>query len=120
LTALDQTITTAAEGAASSETLDGLIEVDADIVSGDSGGPLLDAEGEVVGIDTAAPSGATDIMGYAIDVDDAMAIVRQVLPGEETATVSLGCPAFLGVEVASEPTAPAGVQGAAAAPSATG
>ncbi|MFP3713149.1 S1C family serine protease [Puerhibacterium sp. TATVAM-FAB25] len=107
VTALEQTITTAAEGSAAGETLDGLIEVDADIVSGDSGGPLLDAEGEVVGVDTAASSGTADIVGYAIDIDDAMAIVEQVLSGEETATVSLGYPAFLGVEVASEQTASA-------------
>lgn len=113
VTALGRTITTAAEGAASSETLEGLIEVDADIVSGDSGGPLLDAEGEVVGIDTAASSGTSDIVGYAIDVDDAMAIVQQVLSGEETATVTLGYPAFLGVEVASPQAASAGLPGGA-------
>jgi S1-C subfamily serine protease len=114
VTALGRTITTAAEGAAASETLDGLIQVDADIVSGDSGGPLLDDEGEVVGMDTAASSGTGDVVGFAIDIDDAMAVVEQVLAGQESDTVSLGYPAFLGVEVAPQDPTSAGSEGAGA------
>ena len=44
-----------------------MIETTADVVSGDSGGPLFDAEGEVVGIDTAASTGS-EIDGYAIPI----------------------------------------------------
>jgi len=100
VTALDRSITTASELGVAGESLDGLIEVDADIVSGDSGGPLLDAEGEVVGIDTAASSGSADIVGYAVTIDDAMDVVEVVLAGEDTDTVTIGYPAFLGVQVA--------------------
>ena len=39
------------------EELDNLIEIDADVVSGDSGGPLIDEDGEVIGMVTAASSG---------------------------------------------------------------
>lgn len=39
------------------ETLEGLIEIDAAVVAGDSGGPLLDDEGEVIGIHTVGSDG---------------------------------------------------------------
>jgi S1-C subfamily serine protease len=82
--ALDQTITTAPEYGETSETLTGVIAVDADVVSGDSGGALLDADGEVVGLTTAATSGTADVEGYAIDIDDALAVVHAIL-GSATA-----------------------------------
>ena len=54
VTALDQTITATDASGGSAETLNGLIEVNAPIVAGDSGGPLTDSCGKVIGIDTAA------------------------------------------------------------------
>ncbi len=102
VTALDQDITTESEGSAAGEDLTGLIETSADVVAGDSGGPLYDHEGEVVGIDTAASTGA-EINGYAIPIDDALSIVQQIRSGAETRSVRIGPGAFLGVEVS--PTA---------------
>jgi S1-C subfamily serine protease len=107
VTDLDSTITTASEGSVASERLRGLIETDADVVPGDSGGPLLDAEGEVVGIDTAASSGSS-IDGYAIPIDDALTVVRQIRSGTETSTVQVGANAFLGVQVTDAAAAYAG------------
>ena len=98
MTSLRSSVTTASEGSISSETLTGLIETDADVVAGDSGGPLLDAEGEVIGIDTAASTG-DDIDGYAIPIDTAKSVVEQIRSGKETSTVQIGAAAFLGVEV---------------------
>lgn len=98
ITALDASVTTAAEGAVDSETLEGTIEIAADVVSGDSGGAVLDAEGEVIGMTTAASSRGG--VGYAIDIDDALAIVDQILAGDESDGVALGYPAFLGVGIA--------------------
>jgi len=129
VTALEATVTTSAEGSVSSETLDDLIEVDADVVSGDSGGALLDDEGEVVGLTTAASSGASTITGYAITIEDVLDVVAQIEAGIETDTVMIGYPAFLGVELASSgsvattdadwggPGTAGGVQDAGAAPS---
>lgn len=57
--ATGQTITTQAEESVASETLNGLIETDAAIVAGDSGGPLYNASGRVIGMDTAASTGGT-------------------------------------------------------------
>ena len=84
------------------ENLDGLIEIDADVVSGDSGGPLVDGEGDVVGMVTAASTSDDDIRGYAITIADAMVIVEQIRSGEETDTVNIGPTAFMGVTLAAE------------------
>ncbi|MFS4507525.1 S1C family serine protease [Clavibacter sp. Sh2141] len=100
VTALGQTITTQSEGTAAGETLTDLIQTDAPIVSGDSGGPLVDAENEVVGIDTAASSGTAQIAGFAIPIDKAMGIAKQIESGVESGTVKIGYPAFLGVLLA--------------------
>ncbi|MGA1836805.1 trypsin-like peptidase domain-containing protein [Herbiconiux sp. 11R-BC] len=104
VTATDQTITTQSETGVSGETLDGLIQVDADIVSGDSGGPLLNEQGEVVGIDTAASSGSANITGFAIPISTALDIVTQIEAGQDTATIEIGYPGFLGVQVAQSST----------------
>ena len=68
--------------------LDGLIQTDAAISSGNSGGPLVNAKGEVVGINTAVfqSSGGTaaNNVGFAISVDEALPIVaelRQIAAG---------------------------------------
>jgi S1-C subfamily serine protease len=100
VTALGQTITTQSEGTAAGETLTDLIQTDAPIVSGDSGGPLVDAENEVVGIDTAASSGSEQVAGFAIPIDKAMGIAKQIESGVESGTVKIGYPAFLGVLLA--------------------
>src|SRR5690606_36197471 len=74
--ALDASLTTTAEGMTESESLSGMIEVDADIVSGDSGGALLDADGDVVGINTAASQGSANVTGYAIPIDRALDVAQ--------------------------------------------
>lgn len=100
VTALDQAIT--ASDGASSEHLTGLIQTNAGIEAGDSGGPLYAADGTVIGINTAAhtgQSGAT-VAGYAIPIDHALDIARQITSGVDNATIHQGLPAFLGVTVA--------------------
>jgi S1-C subfamily serine protease len=98
ITAVEQTITASDETGGNAEQLDGLIETDADVRAGDSGGPLFDADGEVVGMDTAASSGPV-VDGYAIPIDHALSIARQIVSGADTATIHQGYPAFLGVSV---------------------
>lgn len=110
VTALDQSITVQDEQTGQGKNLTGLIQTDADIQAGDSGGPLYDAEGEVVGIDTAASSGGTDIDGFAIPIDDALSIVKQIESGVETDTVSIGYPAFIGIGLAADGAAGANGQ----------
>ncbi len=104
VTSLGQTIT-AGSSDGSSEQLSGLIEVNADVQPGDSGGPLVDTSGRVVGVDTAASAGmsfqSASSQGYAVPLNQAMTIVKQIQSGASTATVHVGPTAFLGVEVQS-------------------
>jgi len=99
VTALDQSITATTESGTGAEQLTGLIQTDADVQAGDSGGPLFDADGEVVGMDTAASSGGA-VQSYAIPIATAMDLVEQIEDGVDDATVHQGLPAFLGVSVA--------------------
>jgi putative serine protease PepD len=68
-------------------TLTGLIQTDASINSGNSGGPLADKDGRVVGINTAIASlsGGSDGIGFAIPINDAMAMLDRVMAGDWTA-----------------------------------
>ncbi|MDR1272019.1 MAG: trypsin-like peptidase domain-containing protein [Clostridiales Family XIII bacterium] len=72
---LDRTITV--EGSGGAVKMNGLLQVDAAINSGNSGGPLLNAEGKVIGINTAKAS--AEGMGFAIPIDTAMPIIEQVI-----------------------------------------
>jgi len=99
VTATDQQITTQAEGSAAAETLTGLIETDADIQAGDSGGPLFNAADQVVGIDTAAEQGGYTTAGYAIPISTAVSIAGRIESGQGSTTITIGYPAFLGVQV---------------------
>ncbi|AZT99425.1 septum formation initiator [Brevibacterium linens] len=99
VTDLGASVTTTAQGSKDSETLGDMIEVQADIVSGDSGGALLDDEGEVVGMNTAASSGSAVVTGYAIPIESALTTAESIINGQQTATNTLGYPAFLGIGV---------------------
>ena len=81
------------------ETLHGMLQTSADIRPGDSGGPLANSAGQVVGIDTAAGSGGagTSVAGYAIPINTALSIARQIAAERPGPGIQLGMPAFLGV-----------------------
>jgi len=96
--ALDQPITTQSSGAVAGEHLTGLIETDASVVGGYSGGALLDDEDEVVGITTAA-SGGGRAESYAVPIDDAIAVADRIEAGDESGDVQIGPSAYLGVAV---------------------
>lgn len=103
VTALGQSITASDVGGGNAEQLSGLIQIDAAIQAGDSGGPLVNGAGQVVGVDTAASVStsfrSTGSVGYAIPINQALAIARQIENGQGSSTVHIGQTAFLGVEV---------------------
>jgi S1-C subfamily serine protease len=82
------------------EHLTGLIEDSADVVSGDSGGALLDSADEVVGMNVAASTGGSQVTGYAIPITQVQHIAAQILAGQASSTVTVGSRAALGVELA--------------------
>jgi S1-C subfamily serine protease len=102
VTALNQTIT-ASEGAGSSETLSGMIQSDAVIYQGDSGGALVNTSSQVVGMITAGEaqgfrSAASDT-GYAIASNTAIGIVNRIRAHEQSADLTYRMLGFLGVSV---------------------
>jgi S1-C subfamily serine protease len=104
VTGVNQTITASDEGGTvTSETLHGMIETNADIISGDSGGPLADAAGDVIGMDTAGGGGSFNeqqsASGYAIPVNTALGIAHQIQAGNASSTIVIGYPPFIGVYI---------------------
>lgn len=103
--ALDQQITATDEVSGSPRQLSGLIRFDAAIQPGDSGGALVDAHGKVVGMVTAGSTGATAgdtaamTQGYAVPIDRARSIARQIIAGTPSSTVHIGETGFLGLQV---------------------
>jgi len=107
VTALNQSITASDEGSGvNAEQLTGLIETNANIQPGDSGGALVNDHGEVIGMNTAASSGAqfqsesgqSAVQAYAIPIDNAESIAHQIENGQGSSTVHIGATAFLGIE----------------------
>jgi S1-C subfamily serine protease len=85
----------------STETLVGLIQIDANIRPGDSGGPTVNAANQVIGMNTAASQNyhLGRGQGFAIPINEAMAIAGQIRSGASSPTVHIGPTAFLGVGV---------------------
>jgi len=100
VSALNQSITVRSDSGGASERLSGLIKVSADIIPGDSGGALYDSDGEVIGMNTAASSGSSDVSGYAVPIAQALTIAQQIEDGDESSTVHTGSTGFLGVQMA--------------------
>ncbi|MDX6646669.1 MAG: hypothetical protein QOK40_2396 [Miltoncostaeaceae bacterium] len=79
VTALGSSVTATSDNGSHPEQLQGMIETDADIQPGDSGGPLINAAGQVIGMDTAASDGGAYLgagRGFAIPIDAAVAIAQ--------------------------------------------
>jgi len=106
INATDRTITAGDEGSNTTETLHGMLQTSAPIQAGDSGGPLADASGKVIGMDTAASSSSSgssssSVMGYAIPINTALNLAHKIAGGQGSSTIHIGLPAFIGVSVSS-------------------
>jgi len=98
VTALGRTITASDQNGVS-ESLTGLIQMDALIEPGNSGGPLVNSSGDVIGMDTAAASadGATPI-GFALPINRVLQIANDIEQGRGGQGIVIGVEALLGVE----------------------
>jgi len=117
VTALNQSITASDDSSGASEKLNGLIQVNANIQAGDSGGSLVNSSGQVIGVDTAASQGYqfsngggafgnqgqgqsdSGHQGYAIPINQAISLAHQIIAGTSSSTVHIGKTAFLGVTI---------------------
>jgi S1-C subfamily serine protease len=102
VTALDQTIT-ASDNGSQAEQLTGMIQSDAEISPGDSGGALVNSAGQVIGIITAGQaqgfrSNSTTI-AFAIPSSKAVDIANRILAGKAGNGIYIGPVGYLGVSV---------------------
>jgi S1-C subfamily serine protease len=97
---LDRTVTTGIVSALQRQiqapngfTISHVIQTDASINPGNSGGPLIDAAGEVIGINSqiaTAGGGGSVGVGFAIPIDTARTIVGQLRSGGQVKRAYLG------------------------------
>lgn len=104
VTALGRTISAEDELTGGKTQMTGLFEIAAPVRAGDSGGPVVNAFGQVIGMTTAAtvnfqtdPGGE----GFAIPITEAMAVADQIRSRIPSDTVHIGPPTLLGVGVSS-------------------
>jgi S1-C subfamily serine protease len=111
INALDRSIQASDEGSNTTENLKHMLQTNARIQQGDSGGALANNAGQVIGMITAANTGSPrgagtgsdsggGTLGFAIPINSALSIARQIVAGKPSATIYIGVPGFLGVEVA--------------------
>ncbi len=96
---LDLTLTTGVvsslgrtiQGGANDQVLEGMIQTDAAINSGNSGGPLLDSSGNVIGVNTAiyTPSGGSIGIGFAMPINRAKAMLSDFQAGRRRARLGI-------------------------------
>lgn len=86
---LGRPVTAGSQDSSSTEQLDDLIQTDAAINSGNSGGPLVNLEGQVIGINTAVASNAQSI-GFAIPINATKGVLSGVLKDGKIERAYLG------------------------------
>jgi serine protease Do len=77
ISGLDRSITVSNSDSGTTNTMEGLIQTDASINSGNSGGPLINSDGQVIGINSAKASSGEGL-GFAIPINTALPIIEEI------------------------------------------
>jgi len=106
ITGLDRSITASDQGNSNSENLTGLLQTDASLCPGNSGGPLANSAGQVIAMNTAAENSSSSgdscsTVAFSIPINQALSLASQIQQGKASSTIHIGLPAFLGVDVES-------------------
>lgn len=99
--AVNQTVQATDTLTGAEESLGGLIQADTPIKPGDSGGPMVNSNGQVIGMNTAATDNYKMLggQGFAIPIGEAMGVAGQIRSGAGSNTVHVGPTGFLGLGV---------------------
>jgi S1-C subfamily serine protease len=95
--ALKQTVSVQQDDGSDGQ-LTNAIATSARLVPGDSGGPLLDKSGRVIGVD-AAGSTSGNAAGFAIPINRALTVTKQIAALRASTFVHIGATAFIGLQV---------------------
>jgi S1-C subfamily serine protease len=101
ISAVGRAVSVSDAGTGADEDLKDLFQTSAAIEPGNSGGPLVNAGGQVIGMNTASAN-STDgfsapTVGFAIPINTAMSIARQIMAGKASASVVVGRRPVIGV-----------------------
>lgn len=115
---LNRDITATDPTAGTSENLTGLIQTSASLQPGDSGGPLINAAGQVIGMDTAASQrvrfNSGGGVGFAIPINHALQVAASLRAGGrpvQSPVPPSSSRGFLGVQVQQNTTGPGAIVG---------
>lgn len=89
ISGVGRTVNASSDDGTTKETLTDMIQTDAAINSGNSGGPLVNAQGQVVGVNTAVASEAQGI-GFAIPISSVKGILKSIAEGKTPNRAYLG------------------------------
>jgi S1-C subfamily serine protease len=105
ITATGQSLIASDSLTGTDEHLSQMIETNADIIPGDSGGPMVNVSGQVLGMDTAGSQSfqlaaqSSQSQGFAIPINRALSIAHEITGHRASSTVHVGPTAFLGVQI---------------------
>lgn len=96
ITSLDEWAWVATDDGSPAQRMDSLVRTSASVVAGYSGGPLLNADDEVVGL-VVIGSSTPDPDGFAVPIADALAVVEDIRAGRAVDGTIVGPTASLGI-----------------------
>lgn len=97
ISALHRTITAGSDVGGQTENLQDVLQTDASINRGNSGGPLADTDGRVVGVNVAIAGNSSNI-GYSIPADLAQQVARSLIAHEKVQHPFLGVSYLTSIE----------------------